>query len=78
MCDKEGFRDLRERVHALENSQGRFEEQLKTLFKSVSTLYRVFLVACLLLLLTVIYGAIGQHGFNAVTHSATSRLSPTP
>ena len=72
MCDKEGFRDLRERVHALENSQGRFEEQLKTLFKSVSTLYRVFLVACLLLLLTVIYGAIGQHGFNAVTHSAPS------
>lgn len=72
MCDKEGFRDLRERVHALENSQGRFEEQLKTLFKSVSTLYRVFLVACLLLLLTVIYGAIGQHGFNAVTHSATN------
>ena len=74
MCDKEGFRDLRERVHALENSQGRFEEQLKTLFKSVSTLYRVFLVACLLLLLTVIYGAIGQHGFNAVTHSATNSV----
>lgn len=74
MCDKEGFRDLRERVHALENSQGRFEEQLKTLFKSVSTLYRVFLVACLLLLLTVIYGAIGQHGFNAVTHSAANSV----
>ncbi len=72
MCDKEGFRDLRERVHALENTQGRFDEQLKTLFKSVNMLYRVFLAACLLLLLTVIYGAIGQHGFNAVTHSATS------
>lgn len=70
MCDHESFSKLRERVHEIETTQGRFDEQLKTLFKSINMLYRVVLVAGLLLLLTVIYGAIGQRGFNAVTSAA--------
>ena len=78
MCDHESFSELRERVGDLEKGAVRFDEQIKTLFNSITRLYYVTVLFGLLMLLAIIYGAVGQHGFNAVTHSATSRLSPTP
>lgn len=72
MCDKIEFEKLKDRMMSLEKSQLVQGEQIKTLFHSAQLLYRVVLVGGLLLLLTVIYGAIGGSGFNAVTHAATT------
>ena len=72
MCDREHFNDLRHRVETLEKDSVKFDEQVKTLFKSVNLLYRVTLVGGLILLLAVVYGALGDHGFNAVTRTAPS------
>lgn len=70
MCDKIEFEKLKDRMMSLEKSQLVQGEQIKTLFHSAQLLYRVVLVGGLLLLLTVIYGAIGRSGFNAVTSAA--------
>ena len=70
MCDKVEYRKIRERVEALERASVKFDEQLKTLFKSSQTLFRVVCVAAFAMLLALIYGALGQRGFNAVTGAA--------
>ncbi len=70
MCDKVEYRKIRERVEALERASVKFDEQLKTLFKSSQTLFRVVVVAAFAMLLALIYGALGQRGFNAVTGAA--------
>ena len=62
------------RITPREKSQLVQGEQIKTLFHSAQLLYRVVLVGGLLLLLTVIYGAIGRSGFNAVTHAAAQSV----
>ena len=67
MCDKVEYRKIRERVEALERASVKFDEQLKTLFKSSQTLFRVVVVAAFAMLLALIYGALGHRGFNAVT-----------
>lgn len=74
MCDKIEFEKLKDRMMSLEKSQLVQGEQIKTLFHSAQLLYRVVLVGGLLLLLTVIYGAIGRSGFNAVTHAAAQSV----
>ena len=76
MCDHAHFKDLESRVGKLEDNalvhHTMVDEQIKTLFKSVNLLYRVTLVGGLILLLAVVYGALGDHGFNAVTRTAPS------
>lgn len=76
MVDDDLFDRFEERLETLEKRQledsTRMSEQIKTLFDSTKTLRNITYVFCLLLLLTVIYGAVGGNGFNAVTHAATS------
>ena len=72
MCDKALYAELRDRVTALEKGAVRFDEQIKTLFNSVTRLYHVTLLFGLLMLLALIYGAVGQRGFNAVTGAASN------
>ena len=76
MCDKTSFSDLRNRVTVLETNAARFDEQIKTLFNSVSRLYYVTVIFGLLMLLAIIYGALGQRGFNAVTSAARQTQIP--
>ncbi len=74
MCDKASYDNLRDRVTDLEKGAARFDEQIKTLFNSVSRLYYVTVIFGLLMLLALIYGAVGHGGFNAVTRGAVSKV----
>ena len=76
MCDRESFKELRDRVTELEQNAARFDEQIKTLFNSCSRLYHVTVIFGLLMLLALIYGALGSHGFNAVTQASSSLRTP--
>lgn len=74
MCDKVHFEELEGRVNKLEKEfavhNAISTEQIKTLFKSTKILLWVSILYTGTLLLTVIYGAIGERGFNHVTDTA--------
>lgn len=74
MCDKEKFRELEDRVDDLEKNYAVHAaasgEQIKTLFAAVQKLFWITCVFGGILLLTVVYGAIGEKGFNHVTNAA--------
>ena len=76
MIVDEAFAKMERRLDDLEKlhiaDSTRMSEQIKALFDSTKTLRNITYIFCLLLLLTVIYGAIGGAGFNAVTHAASS------
>jgi len=71
MCDKDHYESLNERVNKLERDQlitsTKQDEQIKTLFESVKVLRNVVYTFALIMLLTLVYGALGPTGFNAVT-----------
>ena len=71
MCDKAEYQKIRERVEQLEKNSVKFDQQLRTLFNSTQVMFRIVCIAGFMMLLALIYGAIGQKGFNAVTHSAS-------
>lgn len=75
MIGDDAFEKMERRLDDLEKlhiaDSTRMSEQIKALFDSTKTLRNITYVFCLLLLLTVIYGAIGGAGFNAVTHAAS-------
>jgi thiosulfate reductase cytochrome b subunit len=74
MCDKEHYHQLEDRVEKLEKDYSTHaavsNEQIKTLFNAVNRLFWITVIFSGLLLLTVIYGAIGERGFNRVTATA--------
>jgi len=70
MCDKEHYEDLDDRVTALEKNNAVLDARFDSLLKSTNNLKHVVYAFTFLLLLTVIYGAIGGKGFNAVTTAA--------
>ena len=85
MCDKAHFDSLESRVDDLEEEvrvyHAKTDERLKTLFETcekLSSTASLVLKAALVILGTVlivsvfalVYGAIGSHGFNAVTNAA--------
>ncbi len=74
MCDKAHYDDLEERVDALEKVFSTHAavsgEQIKTLFNAVNRLFWITIIFSGLLLLTVIYGAVGERGFRHVTDAA--------
>ena len=76
MCDKASYAELRDRVTALEKGAARFDEQIKGLYRSTTRLFYTTLSIAipfgLLMLLALIYGAVGARGFNAVTSAASS------
>lgn len=74
MCDKEHFEELENRVNTLEKNYSVHAaasgEQIKTLFAAVQKLFWITCVFGGILLLTVVYGAVGERGFNHVTNTA--------
>lgn len=74
MCDKQHYEQLEGRVEKLEKDYSTHaavsNEQIKTLFNAVNRLFWITIIFSGLLLLTVIYGAIGERGFNRVTDTA--------
>lgn len=70
MCDKAEYRKIRERVEQLEKTSVKFDQQLRTLFNSTQVILKIVCIAGFLMLLALIYGALGQRGFNAVTRAS--------
>ena len=74
MCDKEHYEKLEGRVEKLEKDYSTHaavsNEQIKTLFNAVNRLFWITVIFSGVLLLTVVYGAIGERGFNHVTEAA--------
>ena len=81
MCDKESFNELEQRLNALEKSYEVHskvsETQLETLFSSVQKLFWITCIFGGILLLTVVYGAIGERGFNHVTSEVSKMQNLT-
>lgn len=73
MCDKAAYNKLREDVEALKQDQAvhdaKSEERFKTLFGILKWIISFMLTITMILLLTVIYGAVGERGFHSVTHA---------
>ena len=76
MCDKIEFLKLKDRMMALEKSQIAQGEQIKTLFQSSRLQFWTVWGITIILLLTVVYGAVGHNGFNAVTSAAPKMEMP--
>jgi thiosulfate reductase cytochrome b subunit len=74
MCDKQHYEELEGRVERLEKDYFTHaavsNEKIKTLFNAVNRLFWITCIFSGLLLLTVIYGAIGERGFHHVTDAA--------
>lgn len=81
MCDKAAFNKLREEITDLKRDHddlkkehevhdARSEERFKTIFGIIKWIVSFILLMTLILLLTVVYGAVGERGFHAVTDSA--------
>ena len=86
MCDRDHFHRLEDRVDRLENDatkhHTKVDEQIKTLFAAckensdtaktlLKTLVWTVVLIALLGALGLLYGALGDRGFNAVTRAAS-------
>ena len=81
MCDREEFRSLRGRVEAVERADAVQQERLDRLSESVTRLAdtldsayarqsRLIYFMIVLFALALVYGALGERGFNAVARAA--------
>ena len=77
MNDTAKIDNLDERVTMLEISSAKLDERLSALVSSTSNLKWALWSITLLLLLTVIYGAIGYRGFNQVTNTYSDMHNPS-
>ena len=77
MNDTAKIDNLDERVTMLEISSAKLDERLSALVSSTSNLKWSLWSITLLLLLTVIYGAIGYRGFNQVTNAYSDMHNPS-
>ena len=68
--------ELDQRVTQIEISSAKLDERLSALVSSTSNLKWALWSITLLLLLTVIYGAIGYRGFNQVAHAYSDMHNP--
>ena len=90
MCDREHFDTLRDRVDRLEEDvkvyHARTDERLKTLFQTceklsctAATLLRAALtilgIVLIISVFALVYGAIGESGFKAVTTAAPNAVA---
>ena len=80
MCDRESFAKLQDAIIDLQKADAVQSEQIKTLFnttkeqgdtqKAVTNRLVMAVIGILLLVvLALIFGAVGEHGFNAVTNT---------
>lgn len=87
MCDKEHFNTLEGRLDALEDSvnvyHAKTDEKIKTLFKACAEMsetashlmkfgFGLLSFIVVVAILALVYGAVGNTGFNAVTHAASN------
>ena len=77
MNDTAKIDTLNERVTMLEISSAKLDERLSSLVSSTSNLKWSLWSITLLLLLTVIYGAIGYRGFNQVANAYSDMHNPS-
>lgn len=75
MCDKVEFEKLKDRLMDAEKSLIAQGEQIKTLFRSSKLQFWSIWGMTMLMLLALIYGALGSNGFNAVTKAAPTMIS---
>ena len=68
--------ELDQRVTAIEINEAKLDERLSALVSSTSNLKWSLWSITLLLLLTVIYGAIGYRGFNQVANAYSDMHNP--
>ena len=68
--------ELDQRVTAIEINEAKLDERLGSLVSSTSNLKWSLWSITILLLLTVIYGAIGYRGFNQVAHTYSDMHKP--
>lgn len=68
--------ELDQRVTAIEINEAKLDERLSALVSSTSNLKWALWSITILLLLTVIYGAIGYRGFNQVTNAHADMSKP--
>ena len=68
--------ELDQRVTAIEINEAKLDERLGALVSSTSNLKWALWSITLLLLLTVIYGAIGYRGFNQVANAYSDMHNP--
>ena len=68
--------ELDQRVTAIEINEAKLDERLSALVSSTSNLKWALWSITLLLLLTVIYGAIGYRGFNQVANAYSDMHNP--
>ena len=76
MNDTAKIDNLDERVTMLEISSAKLDERFSALVASTSNLKWALWSITLLLLLTVIYGAIGYRGFNQVANAYSDIHNP--
>ena len=68
--------ELDQRVTAIEINEAKLDERLSSLVSSTSNLKWSLWSITILLLLTVIYGAIGYRGFNQVANAYSDMHNP--
>lgn len=78
MCTRTAFERLRDRISALEKSDAEQDASINFLLRGQKLQYWSIWGAFVLVLLALIYGALGPRGFNAVTKVAppTAQCSP--
>lgn len=87
MCDRESFAKIRDAIGDLQKADAVQSEQIKTLFlvterqgdtqtRLVNRLVMAVIGVLILAVLALIFGALGERGFKAVTTSAPTAVAP--
>lgn len=86
MCDRESFAKIRDAIVDLQKADAVQSEQIKTLFKTteiqgdtqtrlVNRLVLAVIGVLILAVLALIFGALGERGFKAVTTAAPTAVA---
>ena len=86
MCNRESFAKIRDAIGELQKADAVQSEQIKTLFhvterqgdtqtRLVNRLVLAVIGVLILAVLALIFGALGEHGFNAVVRTSPKVLS---
>lgn len=70
MCTRTAFEKLRDRISALEKNDAEQDASIDFLLRGQKLQYWSIWGAFMLVLLALVYGALGPRGFNAVTKVA--------
>ena len=87
MCNRESFAKIRDAIKDLQKADAVQSEQIKTLFKTaekqgerqdrlLNRLVFAAIVALFIALLAVVWGALGERGFNGVMTAVPGTVAP--